>query len=144
MEIPMSWPAQVLVIACESENRTKLEKILAECGCQVFCYATLLEAQSFLSGQSVEAIFAEMKFPDGDFQVLRSEVERFQPGIPIIALSPGSDWDSYLAAMASGAFDCLSLPAGGMEIKRVLWSALNAFSTERVAAGGKESVLSTR
>ena len=51
----MSWPTQVLVIACESENRTKLEKILAECGCQVFCYATLLEALSFLSGQSVEA-----------------------------------------------------------------------------------------
>ena len=140
----MNWPAQILVIACESENRTKLEKILTECDCQVFCYATLLEALSFLSGQSVEAIFAEMLFPDGDFGSLRSEVDRFQPGIPIIALSRGSDWDSYLAAMAAGAFDCLSLPAGALEIKRVLWSALHAFSTERVAAGAKASVLSTR
>jgi DNA-binding NtrC family response regulator len=144
----MIWPAQVLVVAKESKDRDALQKTLVASGAQVFCYATLLEAESFLSGQRVNAIFAEEKLPDGDFQALRTEVEHFQQGVPIIALARNMDWDSYLANMASGAFDCLSLPTSTLEIKRVLWSALNAFSTEprreHVASRAAESVLSTR
>jgi DNA-binding NtrC family response regulator len=143
----MIWPAQVLVVARESKERDALQKILVASGAQVFCYATLLEVESFLSGQRASAIFPEEKLPDGDFQALRTEVERFQPGVPIIALARNMDWESYLAGMASGAFDCLSLPASALEIKRVLWSALNAFFTEprpeSVASGATESVLST-
>jgi DNA-binding NtrC family response regulator len=143
----MIWPAQVLVVARESKDRDALKKTLAESGSHVFCYATLLEAESFLSGQRVNAIFAEEQLPDGNFQALRTEVEHFQQGVPIVALTRNMDWDSYLASMASGAFDCLSLPASTLEIKRVLWSALNAFSTEprpeHVASGAAESVIST-
>jgi DNA-binding NtrC family response regulator len=144
----MIWPPQVLVIARESKDRDALQKTLAAAGSQVFCYATLLEAESFLSGQPVKAIFAEMNLPDGDFQVLRAEVEHFQQGLPIIALARKMDWNSYLATMAFGAFDCLSFPASTLEIKRVLWSALNAFPIELrpepVAIGAAESINSTR
>jgi len=144
----MIWPAQVLVVARESNDRDALQKTLVASGTHVFCYATLLEAESFLSGQRVNSIFAEEQLPDGDFQALRTEVEHFQQGVPIVALARNMDWDSYLASMASGAFDCLSLPASTLEIKRVLWSALNAFYTEprreSVASGAAESVLSTR
>ena len=144
----MIWPAQILVVARECKDRDALKKTLAASGTHVFCYATLLEAESFLSGQRVNAIFAEEQLPDGDFQTLRAEVEHFQQGVPIVALTRNIDWDSYVASMASGAFDCLSLPASTLEIKRVLWSALNAFSTEprpeHVASGAAESVISTR
>jgi DNA-binding NtrC family response regulator len=144
----MIWPAQVLVIAHESEDRDRLRKVLAASGAQVFCYSTLLEAESFLSGQSVNTIFAEMNLPDGNFQALRTEVEHFQPGVPIVALARDMDWDSYLATMAFGAFDCLSFPASALEIKRVLGSALHALSTEHrpesVATRRAEGILSTR
>jgi DNA-binding NtrC family response regulator len=147
LEDIMIWPAQVLVVAGESNYRDALQKTLVASGTRVYCCATLLEAESFLSGQRVNAIFAEEKLPDGDFQSLRTEVEHFQLAVPIIALARNMDWDSYLANMASGAFDCLSLPASTLEIKRVLWSALNAFYTEprpeHVASGAAESVLST-
>jgi DNA-binding NtrC family response regulator len=140
----MMWPPQVVVLASESKDRDALEKTLAAAGAQVFCYATLLEAESFLSGQPVRAIFAEMNLPDGDFQALRAEVEHFQLGVPIIALARKIDWNSYLAMMAFGAFDCLCFPASALEIKRVLWSALNTFSTEiraePVATGTVESI----
>jgi DNA-binding NtrC family response regulator len=127
----MIRPEQVLVIARESEERDKLQKTLAATGVHVFCYATLLETRSFLSGQPVSAIFAEVHLPDGNFQALRADVERYRKGVPLIAMTRNMDWDCYLASLASGAFDCLSLPASTLETKRVLWSALQAFSTAR-------------
>jgi DNA-binding NtrC family response regulator len=125
----MVWPPQILIIDQESGERDKLQKIFTASGVRVFCYSTLLETESFLSGQPVNAIFAETPLPDGDFRALRAEVERYRKGVPIIVLSRNMDWDQYLAAMGAGAFDCLSLPANTLEAKRVLWSALQAFST---------------
>jgi DNA-binding NtrC family response regulator len=144
----MIWPAQVLLVARESDDRDRIQKTLAATGIHVFCYATLLEVQSFLSGQRVNAIFADVQLPDGDFKDLRAEVEHFQQGVPIVALTRDMDWDSYLDSLASGAFDCLSVGASALEIKRVLWSALNTFSAEPrpepVTTRDAESVLSAR
>jgi hypothetical protein len=44
----MIWPAQVLLVARESDDRDRIQKTLAATGIHVFCYATLLEVQSFL------------------------------------------------------------------------------------------------
>lgn len=127
----MVYPAQVLIIAQESGERENLQKIFAASGVRVFCYSTLLEAQSFFSGQPVSAVFAETPLPDGDFQAVRAEVDHFQRGVPIVALARNMDWNIYLARMGAGAFDCLGFPPSSREAKRVLWSALQAFSTVR-------------
>ncbi len=132
----MVWPPQILIIAQQSDERDKLENIFMASGVHVFCYSTLLETESFLSGQPVNAIFVETPLPDGDFQALRAEVERHRKGVPIVVLTRNMDWNSYLAGMGGGAFDCLSLPANTLEAKRVLWSALQAFS----ATSGQETV----
>jgi DNA-binding NtrC family response regulator len=125
----MIWPAQVLVIAQESKGREKLQRILQTTISHVFCYTTLLEAQSFLSGHDVDAIFAELRMPDGDFQDLIKEVEHFQPGVPIVALGQPLDLDSNASSAAFGAFNFLPLLASGSEIKRIIWSALDASFT---------------
>lgn len=134
----MVWPAQVLIVAQESEERDTLQKILSTAGVHPFCCSTWMEAQSFLSGQPVSAVFAEVQLPDGDFRAIRTDADRFQKGVPVIALARNMDWDSYLASMGAGAFDCLTLPPNTLEAKRVLWSALQTFSTaqhqEHVAA----------
>jgi DNA-binding NtrC family response regulator len=132
----MVWPAQILIVAQESDERDKLQKIFMASGVRVFCYSTLLETESFLSGQPVNAIFVETPLPDGDLQALRAEVERHRKGVPIVVLNRNMDWNSYLVSMGGGAFDCLSLPANTLEAKRVLWSALQAFS----ATSSQESV----
>ena len=125
----MAWPVQVLIVAQESGEREKLYKICSAAGVHTVCCSTLLEAQSFLSGHSVSAVFAETVLPDSDLQAVRATVRRLQNGVPIVALIWGMDWDSYLGGMGAGAFDCLNLPASTLETKRVLWSALQAFST---------------
>lgn len=134
----MHWPPQILVIAPESQDRDKLEKILAVNGVHVFSCATLLEAQSFLSGQLANAVFAQDALPDGDFRAVLADVARFQKDVPVVALTRNIDWDSYLRSMADGAFDCLAFPPSKLEAQRVLWSALQAFAAtsrhEEVAA----------
>lgn len=125
----MTWPAQVLIIAQESDDRDRLQNIFSSAGVRTFCYSTLMEGMSFLSGQPVSAIFVESPLPDGDFKAIHAEVERFQKSVPIVALSRNLDWAGYLSAMGAGAFDCLALPPSPLEAKRVLWSALQAFST---------------
>jgi DNA-binding NtrC family response regulator len=127
----MLWPPQVLIIARESSDRDKLEAICSASGAHPFSYSTLLEAQSFLSGQPVSAIFVEDPPPDSDFRTVLADVEREQKNIPVIALSRRVDWDSYLCSLNAGAFDCLALPPSTLEARRVLWSALQAFSTAR-------------
>ncbi len=135
----MLWPAQILVIAHESDDRWRLQKILEAAGTQVFCYSTLLEAQSFLSGQTVDAVFAETNLPDGDFQSVHAEVEHFQPDVPLIALSSKIDWNRSLVAMADGAFDYITLPVNPIAVNRALSAALSAITSDRHA----ETVAST-
>jgi DNA-binding NtrC family response regulator len=128
-ECIMSWPAQVLIIAQESGERDKLQKVFNDAGVHAFCYSTLMEAQSFLSGQPVSAIFVEAPLPDGDFRAFRENIEHYQKHLPIVAMIRNMDWNSYLSSMGAGAFDCLELPPRAMEAKRVLWSALQECST---------------
>jgi DNA-binding NtrC family response regulator len=126
----MDGQPQVLIIAQESEDTIKLQKIFNSSGAHALCYSTLMEAQSFLSGQSVSAVFTEVPLPDGDFQAVRADVERFQKGVPIIGLTREMDWNKYLASMGRGAFDCLALPPNPFEAKRVLSAALQSYSSK--------------
>jgi DNA-binding NtrC family response regulator len=125
------WPPQVLLIARESPDRDKLAAICLASGVHPFCCSTLLEARSFLSAQPVNAIFVEDILPGGDFRAVLADVEREKKNIPVVALTQLLDWESYLGSLAAGAFDCLALPLSTLEARRVLWSALQAFSTAR-------------
>jgi DNA-binding NtrC family response regulator len=130
-EVTMDWPPQILILAPESSERNKLQRIISHCAASVFCCSTLLEAQSFLSGQLVNAVFAQNPLPDGDLSAVLADVHRYQSKVPVVALLDGANWDQYEEVMRAGAFDYLAFPPGTLEVKRVLWSALHAFSTER-------------
>jgi DNA-binding NtrC family response regulator len=127
----MVSPPQVLVIAPESGERDKLQKILSAAGVHPYCYATWMEALSFLSGQPTSVVFADVELPDCDFRGVHEDVDRVQTGVPVIALTRDANWNSYLAAMGAGAFDCLTLPPNTQETQRVLRAALRAISTAR-------------
>ncbi len=124
----MVFPAHVLIIAPESQDRDRLETIFLQSGVHVFLSSSLLEAQSFLSGHPVSVVFAQNTLPDSDFRAVLAGVARFQKNVPVVALTRSIDWDSYLHGMAEGAFDCLTVPVSKLEGQRVLWSALQASS----------------
>ena len=127
----MVRPPQVLVIAPQSGARDKLQKILSAAGVHPFCYATWMEALSFLSGQPTSVVFADVELPDCDFPGVHQDVDRIQTGVPVIALTRDANWNSYLAGMGAGAFECLPLPPDTHETQRVLRAALRSNSTAR-------------
>ena len=127
----MVRPPQVLVIAPQSGARDKLQKILSAAGVHPFCYATWMEALSFLSGQPTSVVFADVELPDCDFPGVHQDVDRIQTGVPVIALTRDANWNSYLAGMGAGAFECLTLPPDTHETQRVLRAALRSNSTAR-------------
>lgn len=127
----MVSPPQVLVIAPESGERDKLQKILSAAGVHPFCCATWMEALSFLSGQPTSVVFADVELPDCDFRGVHEGVVRVQNGVPVIALTRDAEWNSYLAGMGAGAFDCLTLPPNRHETERVLHAALGSISLAR-------------
>ena len=87
-------------------EREKLQKIFQKAGVRTFCCSTLLEAESFLSGQSVSAVFAETLLPDGDFEQFDPLSDACNPASRSLRSRWNMDWNSYLAAMGAGAFDC--------------------------------------
>jgi DNA-binding NtrC family response regulator len=128
----MNWPVKVLIVAPESPDRDRLQKIFSDSGAKSACCSTLLEARTILSGHLFfSAVFCQDPLPGGDLQTLLADVARYQNGVPVVALSLQADWDAYLRAMYAGAYDCLALPPAPLEAQRVLRSAIREFSTVR-------------
>ena len=48
----------------------------------------------------------------------------FERQTPIILVSRIENWDSYLSAIAAGAFDYVDFPPYPGELERILWLAL--------------------
>jgi len=125
----MSWCPQVLIIASESLDRRKLERISAGFGVHIICCSTLIEAQPILSGNPISAVFAETPLPDGDLESILASVKQHRKLAPVVALIRPGTSTTRLAAIAAGAFECLSLPLNTADAKRVLWQALRACFT---------------
>jgi DNA-binding NtrC family response regulator len=128
----MDWPVRVLIVAPESPDRNRLQKIFSDSGAKSVCCSTLLEARAILSGRLFfSAVFCQEPLPGGNLRALLADVARYQSGVPVVALSVRADWDAYLRTTYAGAFDCLALPPAPLEAQRVLWSAIYNFSTAR-------------
>jgi DNA-binding NtrC family response regulator len=77
-----------------------------------------------LSRQRFTAILYEV--PDNEN--LRSAIKglaHLEADTPIVVVSCLNDWDTYLAAMASGAFDYIDFPPYPGELERILCLALS-------------------
>lgn len=130
----MNWPPRVLIVAPESPDRNQLQKIFSDSGVETLRCSTLLELESVLSGQFVAAVFCQDPLPDGDLPSVIAEVGRYQEEVPVVALAKQSDWDAYLRTLYAGAFDCLAMPPAPLEARRVLWSAIHAFTASHAGA----------
>ena len=49
----------------------------------------------------------------------------FDNETPLVVVSHTENWDSYLAAVAAGAFDCIDFPPYPEELERILCLALS-------------------
>ncbi len=127
----------ILVICAEGEHRERVVETIRECGLRPACCCSLSEALSLLDRQYFSVVFCNDTLPDGDFRAIMNEARKSSADVPVIIPSRRADWDAYLSAIGSGAFDYIACPPDSAETKRISWSALSESSRlHRTAQAG--------
>jgi DNA-binding NtrC family response regulator len=113
-----------LVICNQGEDREKVVGALLRCGLVSICCSNLQEARTLLCQESFRVVLCSDILSDGDFRAVLREAGKSTTQAPVIILSHGADWDSYLKALGDGAFDYITCPLDPAEARRIIWSAL--------------------
>ena len=113
-----------LVISDPGEDQDSVAVALLRSGlCPIRC-STLQKARTLLRQQSFKLVVCADILPDGNLRAILQEVKKSANRIPVIALSRSADWNSYLKALAAGAFDLIVCPPERAEAMRIIRSAL--------------------
>jgi hypothetical protein len=98
--------------------------ITSGCGLLPFGCGTRSDAQRLLLYRQFTAILYEVPERE-DLRTAIKHPARFENETPIVVISHTDNWDSYLAAIAAGAFDCIDFPPYPKELEQILHLALN-------------------
>ena len=113
----------VLIVSIDPAHRDMLALITSSCGLRPVGCGTLAGATYFLGHQQFTAILCELA-ETGGFRNAIKELVTLAGQTPIVVVSRIENWDSYLSAIAAGAFECVEFPPYPGELERVLCLAL--------------------
>lgn len=126
----------VLIISTDPGHRDTLACITSSCGLRPVGCGTLSEAKYFLAHQQFTAMLYEVPEHE-DLGMAIKQLASAENETPIVLVSRLDNWDSYLSAIAAGAFDYVDFPPYPGELERVLCLALkdarDRFSMRAVA-----------
>lgn len=121
----------VLIVCPEDPMQGRIAESVQGCGLRSLACSDSQQADILLKGQEFEVVFCSEGLAEKD---IRGVIEAAKPA-PTLIISESSEWDRYLAALRTGAFDCIAFPMDGPQIKRALWSALIERARVRRKAG---------
>lgn len=114
----------VLFAARNLSDHEALLRALERCGVQPLVVSTASEARGILARNIVSLVFCEEALADGSYHEILRQVGGITSRVPVVIFSELADWDRYLEAMRSGAFDYLRYPCPPTEIKSAVDRAL--------------------
>jgi DNA-binding NtrC family response regulator len=127
-------PLPVLIISEDPLHRDMLCSITSGCGFLPLGCGTRTDAQPLLLYKQFTAILYEVPEQENLHAAIK-HLAHSESETPIVVVSHTDDWDSYLAAIAAGAFDCIDFPPYPKELEQILHLALNECrSSEKVIA----------
>ena len=113
-----------LVISNPGEDQDVVAAALLRSGlCPIRC-STLQKARTLLGQQAFKLVLCADTLPDGNLRAILQEVKKSANRIPVVVLSRSADWNSYLKALAGGAFDLIVCPPDRTESMRIIRSAV--------------------
>lgn len=115
---------RVLVATREPGDREGLLRILEHFGLQAVPASTVIESRELLSRVPISMVVCEDKLDDGSYREILGQVGGIATRVPVVVFSHLADWDRYLEAMRSGAFDYLRYPCSRTELESVVSLAL--------------------
>jgi len=99
-EIPM-----ILLIDYDERFRAMMIKALAQSGYKVVQTDNGKSAIKILSEVDFDAVISERILPDMHGKELMREIDRMNPGLPVIFVTAKGEVESYMDLMNMGAFD---------------------------------------
>lgn len=126
LEAPMQQfqPPYALVVFPSDEHRTSLLKAVADAGMVPLHCESFEEAREAMKSEKIQVMICEDLLPEKALTTILKQAQNRTRPIPVIVSSRTGEWAEFLKALRQGAFDYLTLPPRGDEVRRVLGLAL--------------------
>jgi DNA-binding NtrC family response regulator len=115
---------QVLIVSSDPLQGEKIEEITRRLGLQSIQCASLTDARARTEEQTFQFIVCSDDLPDCNLRTAVRVLTSSTGGAPVIVLSHLADWDAYIRALSTGAFDYIACPPDPVETERILLLAL--------------------
>ena len=114
------------LLVLSPQRRSKLQRLLNNCGVQTSLASTLDEArQKIASSRSYDLVLTDAELPDGSWQDLLDVVLDSGKACEIVVSSRCGDEDLWAEVLQRGAYDLLVEPYDHQEVCRIIESALD-------------------
>jgi two-component system, NtrC family, response regulator HydG len=120
----------VLVVDPDPAVRQMVKRCLGALGCDVVEAASGEESHAHLGAGRFDVVLADLHLRLDDGTPLLAEVERRQPGTPVITLTSFGSLSECAAAIRAGAYDCLVKPLRRVELETAVDKAVEAHDRE--------------
>ncbi len=111
---------RILVVEDDENARVALSKILAYDGYDVSSASNGVEALSYLCSNCVDLVITDLNMPEMNGLTFLRELNRTHPASNVIIVTGYGEVESYLEAMALGAFEYINKPVKYGELKKVI------------------------
>jgi DNA-binding NtrC family response regulator len=117
-------PCQVLIASSDPFHCAKAEEIVRRLGLKSVNCASLWDARARVEEESFQLVLCGDDLPDCNLRTSVRVLASSTGGVPIVVLSRLADWEAYMRALNSGAFDYIACPPDPVEAERILRLAL--------------------
>jgi DNA-binding NtrC family response regulator len=121
--MPGNW--DVLVASADIDHRRSLEQVFATLSLNVISCSALKQAAEVLSRQTVNLVFCDDALTDGSYRDLLTNTLAGRKIPRLVVTMRMGEWEEYLDAMRSGAFDALRRPCHPTDVEMVVLRAIH-------------------
>ena len=110
-----SW--RVIVLSSDTRSRESLAGLLLRQGMSIACASTIRECQELLCKEAFGAVFCDRELSDGTYRDVLRALRSARSKTQVVLTSCQAEWDEYLEAIRSGAFDVIATPFQRVDVE---------------------------
>ncbi len=115
---------EILVIEDDLGQQGYLADVIAQLGYQCTCAASCEEGRAVFEEKRFSCMFVDLGLPDGNGLTVLSELSRIDPCVVPIILTGDDSAETIVETMRAGAFDYLTKPVEGPELRAAISRAV--------------------
>ena len=114
----------IVVVSDSLETQQAFASVLGQWGPATIVASAAKEVEAILKRHSVSLVFCSDELRSGGTEDLIRHCSQPPNPVPVVVVSRFDDWGRYLDFLQAGAFDYVLYPPSGIEVERILKSAL--------------------